>query len=277
MIFGRGKKKAVTPDSPEEVEPADLEAEEETTTSRRARATAPEPTSAADEVEADDDLDEDDAEEDADGDELDDEEPGDDSDDDAEDWDEFEASADWREDGPFDIDEVDLEGDDVARLDLGALVVTPEEGMQLQIVANAETNEGMALVVALEQSALQLELRAAPASPGFAKEIRGDFEAETVAAGGTSQMAKGPFGIELRRVVPATDAEGNEGYAPFRDWFAEGPRWLLMGRLMGEAALDTEGEGAAAVFEEVFANLIVRRGDEAMAPGQIVPLTIPQG
>jgi len=48
-------------------------------------------------------------------------------------------SQDWREEGPFDIDEVDLEADGVPRLDLGALIVTPEDDMQIQIIADAAT------------------------------------------------------------------------------------------------------------------------------------------
>ena len=38
-----------------------------------------------------------------------------------------------REDGPFDIDEVDLDADDVERIDFGSLIVTPFENMQMQI------------------------------------------------------------------------------------------------------------------------------------------------
>ncbi len=256
MIFGR-KKKAAVPASPATADPVD-------------------------EVEPEDDSTEepDDTDGDVDGPG---EEPDDSTDDDSsageesDDWDDYEASRDWREDGPFDIDEVDLTGDEVDRLDLGSLIITPEEGMQLQIVADSQTGEGMALIAALESSALQIELRAAPSSGGFAKELRGDIEAETTQAGGSCELAKGPFGIELRRLLPATDQEGSEGVAPLRDWFAEGPRWLLIGRLMGEAALDVEGEGASLAMEEFFGNLVVRRGAEAMAAGQTVPLTIPQG
>ncbi|MEE3553429.1 hypothetical protein QO159_30390, partial [Pseudomonas aeruginosa] len=36
-----------------------------------------------------------------------------------------------REDGPFDIDEVDLDADDVERIDFGSLIVTPFENMQM--------------------------------------------------------------------------------------------------------------------------------------------------
>ncbi len=256
MIFGR-KRKDATPESP----------------------LSPDEPAFDDDLDDDDDLDEE--VESASGEDTDDEIDDDESDDsEAEEkvdpWDEYDASQDWREDGPFDYDEVELEGDDVPRIDLGSLIVTPEDGMQLQIVADEATRQGLALVVALGESAMQLEVRAAPNSGGFARELRDDIVAETSDAEGRSELAKGPFGTEVRRVVPATDPQGNQGFAPMRDWFAEGPRWLLNGRLMGAAALDSEGE-AAAPFEEFFRNLIVRRGDEPMAPGQIVPLVLPQG
>ena len=56
---------------------------------------------------------------------------------------EWDAAFD-REEGPFDISEVDLDDDDVARLDFGALVATPFPGMQLQLQVNREANTGQA-------------------------------------------------------------------------------------------------------------------------------------
>lgn len=189
-------------------------------------------------------------------------------------WATLDASRDWRDDGPFDIDEVDLDDDQVQRLDLGALIVTPAEGLQLQLVADPETGQGMALVALSGQSAIQVTLLAAPSSPGFAADLRDDMIAETTQVGGSSQLAEGPFGTELRRVVPATDAEGNQGMAPLRDWFAQGPRWLLNARLMGPAALDTSESGEIEVLDDFFRNLVVRREDGAMVPGQVIGLTI---
>jgi Protein of unknown function (DUF3710) len=167
--------------------------------------------------------------------------------DEADEWIAFDESEDWREEGPFDIDEVDLEADDIARLDLGALIVTPEEGMQIQIIADAETGNGLALVLSLDGAAMQVEVKAAPQSGGFAAEVRDDI------------------------------IEGEDSFAPLRDWLVEGPRWLLVARMMGEAAIDVAGDGASQPFDEAFRNLIVRRGDEPMAPGQTVPLKVPEG
>lgn len=40
-------------------------------------------------------------------------------------WEQLDESRDWRADGPFDISEVDLDADDVQRLDFDSLVLTP--------------------------------------------------------------------------------------------------------------------------------------------------------
>jgi hypothetical protein len=165
----------------------------------------------------------------------------------------------------------------VPRLDLGALIVTPEDEMQIQIIADAATGDGLALVLSLDGAAMQVEVKAAPQSGGFAAEIRDDLIEETLAAGGSAERAKGPYGTELRRVVPVDAPDGEAGFAPLRDWLVEGPRWLVVARMMGEAAIDVQGDGASKLFDEAFRNLIVRRGEDPMAPGQTVPLKVPEG
>ena len=50
---------------------------------------------------------------------------------DEEKWAEIDEDFD-RDEGPFDIEEVDLDQDDVQRIDLGALVVTPFEGKSMR-------------------------------------------------------------------------------------------------------------------------------------------------
>ncbi len=188
-------------------------------------------------------------------------------------WVAYDRSRDWRDDGPFDIDEVDLSDDEVERVDLGALIITPETGMNIKLVTNAQTKQIMHLVVEnAPQSALQVTVFAAPADVDYAAQIRQDLIDHTEKAK-TIEMAKGPFGTELRRVLTVTDDQGREGFAPLRDWVISGPRWVLNCRLIGQAALDTKAEGPAAQLEEFVRNTIVRRGDTAMAPGTVVTLT----
>lgn len=237
MIFGR-KNKA------EEVDDADIEDIED--------------------VDDTEDLDEDIADED---DEYDFDEE------DLDEWELFDDSQDWREDGPFDIDEVELSGDEVKRIDLGAMIITPENGMTIKLVANPATQQILHLVVENgPESAVQITVLAAPADGSYCTELRGELIAQTEKATSV-ELVKGPFGTEIRRVITVTDDQGHQGHAPVRDWLISGPRWILNARLLGKAALDTEGTGASEDLKEFVHNIIVRRGDAAMMPGAVLPLT----
>lgn len=183
--------------------------------------------------------------------------------------------VDPRADGPFDFDEVDLSADEVERLDLGALVLTPWEGMGLQLQVNETSQQVIAALAFWEQSGLELALLAAPTNGGLADELREDLTEEAEQAGGSSSTAKGPFGPELRRVLPVEGPSGEQMFQVSRTWFAEGPRWLLRGTLLGEAGLTEDDEGAAAPFVEFFRNVVVRRGEAPMVPGEVIAMTMP--
>ena len=206
------------------------------------------------------------------------EEPDDEDEDDEEpldEWQALDASQDWRYDGPFDIGEVDLDADNVERLDLGTVILTPFDGMKMQLQVNPANNQVQAVLIMHAQSALEVALFAAPAYSSMLAEVRTDMAKATEDAGGTMQLAAGPFGTEVRRVLPVTTPDGRAGQAATRTWFAEGPKWLLRGVLMGEAAT-REGEGGpAALLYEFFCNLVVRRGDDPRVPGQLIPMTVP--
>lgn len=196
-------------------------------------------------------------------------------DDDESDDDEEVEDVDWRADGPFDYDEVDLTADEVQRLDLGALILTPWEGMGLQLQVNEGTQQVVAALAFWEQSGLELALLAAPTNGGLADELREDLTEEAEQAGGSSSTADGPFGPELRRVLPAEGPAGEQLFQVSRTWFAEGPRWLLRGTLLGEAGLTEDDEGAAAPFVEFFRNVVVNRGEAPMVPGEVIAMTMP--
>ena len=59
-------------------------------------------------------------------------------------------------------------------------------------------------------------------------------------------------------------------------WVAEGPRWLLRGIVYGQAAVEDDLESpVVADVLAAFRQVIVRRGEEAMAPGDLLPLSMP--
>ncbi|MGC3956184.1 MAG: DUF3710 domain-containing protein [Propionicimonas sp.] len=184
------------------------------------------------------------------------------------------ASFDDREDGPFDIDEVELTGDEVQRIDLGTLILTPWQGMNLQLQVHEASKQVRAVTGIWRNSGIEVALFAAPASGGLAAEQQEELTEQAQAAGGTAEVAAGPFGPELRRILPQTGPKGEQLFHVSRIWFAEGPRWLLRGTLMGEAALP-DGDAKARPFVEFFRNLIVRRGSKPMVPGELVTMDLP--
>jgi hypothetical protein len=226
-----------------------------------------------------DELDDDEVDADEDYDDAEDDEDYDDDDDDEvweeelDEWALLDRSQDWREDGPFDYDEVDLSDDDIDRENLGALIVTPEVGQRLKLVASGDPEEITSLVVENgPASGMQVSVLAAPTTANFLAEVRQEL-IEASEKGKSIELVEGPFGTEVRRIVAMEDGKGREVYAPVRDWLIAGPRWVLKVTLTGKAALDHHQTGAAADLEEFVRNIIVRRGDVAMVPGSVVPLT----
>lgn len=196
-------------------------------------------------------------------------------DDDLDEWQRLDASRDWREDGPFDITEVDLDADDVERLDFGCVVLTPFEGMQMQLQVDQRTKRVQAALVMAGSSAIEIALFAAPAATSMVAEIRDEMIEATRKGGGQVSLAEGPFGTEVRRLIPMTDPTGNKVVHISRTWFASGPKWLLRGVVMGEAGRATGIDGPSELLYEFFSNTVVRRDKAPRVPGDLIPMTLP--
>ncbi len=210
------------------------------------------------------------------------------------DLDELDA-AEWRDQGPWDIDEMDPSETDEEgpRIDLGAMVLTGVPGSELRLQVAEDTQQIVSAMLIIQTpiegeaedgttmsgtvtSALELGAYAAPRSGGFWPELREEISESATEAGGSASLNEGPFGVELFRLFPVTTPEGEQGYQPSKMWVAEGPRWLLRGIVYGQAAIE-ESDDSPAVADVVsaFRKVVVRRGDEAMAPGDLLPLTMP--
>ena len=189
-------------------------------------------------------------------------------------------SRDWRTDGPFDIDEVDLDADtedDPPRIDLGSMVLTGFPGAELRLQVAEETQQIVSAMLVTGDSALELGTYAAPRSGGLWAELRDEMIESATEAGGSAALVEGPFGVELRRLLPVSTPDGEQGYQPSRMWVVEGPRWLLRGIVYGQAALEDGVESPVAELLTAFRHVVVRRGDEPMAPGELLPLHLPTG
>lgn len=172
--------------------------------------------------------------------------------------------------GPFDLSELAERPTD--RLDLGSLLVPGQPGMELRLEVDQETQQLVGLTLAYEGSQLQLQAFAAPRTLGIWDDIRDEIQASIEASQGEAEVVDGPFGTELFAHLQQMDHLGRRSVQPIRFIGVDGPRWFLRGVLSGAGA--NEIAKATALYG-VMSQTVVVRGDAAMAPREVLPLTPP--
>jgi hypothetical protein len=156
------------------------------------------------------------------------------------------------------------------RIDFGSLLVPVQPGIEVEV----KVAEGVGVWITLRRgdSAIELMAFAAPKTSGLWNEVRQEFADEVAKSGGDSREAEGPFGAELHaRLHPG--GEGRRGQMePVRFIGVDGPRWFLRGMIRGPAA---EHPQLAGPFEELFADVVVVRGDHPAPPGDLLEIRLP--
>lgn len=190
-------------------------------------------------------------------------------------WDNWDAAF-AREEGPYDIEEVDLDADNVKRLDLGTLIITPFDKMNLQLQVDKAKEKVQALLISDGASAMEVAVFAGPTRASMVSEIRSEIIRATADAKGKVEMVDGPFGSELRRRLPVTTPEGKAATHLSRTWLVGGPGWVLRGVVMGRAALEPDNEEADSALWEFYSNVVVRRGQQPAVPGSVLTMDVPQ-
>jgi Protein of unknown function (DUF3710) len=176
-----------------------------------------------------------------------------------------------REGGPWDVSEApDTDG----LVDLGGLRLPGRDGMELRLEVEEESGRVIAATIQLGDSAVQLQAFAAPRSEGIWDEIRKEIAASVTRQGGTADEVPGPFGRELLARVPARAPDGSTSHQPARFAGIDGPRWFLRAVFHGAAVYQ---EAAAADLETLVRGVVVVRGGEAMAPRELLSLSLPDG
>jgi hypothetical protein len=175
-----------------------------------------------------------------------------------------------RSGGPFDDAEVELPD---GRLALGALRLAGREGMELRFEVEEGSQRVIAVTVGIEGSTVQLQAFAAPRTFGVWDEIRAEIATAVAAQGGTADEVPGPFGPELLCRLPVRTEDGRTAHQPTRFVGVDGPRWFLRAVFAGHAAHDV---AAAAPLEDVVRGVVVVRGEEAMAPRELLALALPE-
>lgn len=175
-----------------------------------------------------------------------------------------------RSNGPFDESEISSRD---GYVDLGALLITPSEGLQLRLEVEEATQRVVAVTMDLNGSSLQLQAFAAPKTEELWDEIRGQIAQSVGSQGGQVEEVEGSFGTELVAKLPAGLPDGSQGYRVARFIGVDGPRWFLRGVLGGAAALERE---AAEPLEALFRKVVVVRGDSPMPPRDLLQLRLPK-
>jgi len=144
--------------------------------------------------------------------------------------------------------------------------------MELRLEVEEESQNLVGVTAVLGESAVQLQAFAAPRSEGIWDDIRTEIAASITSSGGTADKTSGPLGTELQAQMPGQGPDGRTVLSPVRFVGVDGPRWFLRAVLSGAAAID---ESAASALLDVVRSTVVVRGDEAMAPRELLPLKLP--
>lgn len=174
--------------------------------------------------------------------------------------------------GPFDISEVEsVQG----YADFGGIKLLPQEGAEIRIEYESETQRLLAVSVDFMDSTIQLQAFAAPKSEGLWHEVRKQI-ADSISASGSEVTERlGSFGPELFARIDLTDDTGKvvgNRYARFIG--VDGPRWFLRGMIGGAAISDS---AAASLIENIFRGAVIDRGTDPIPPRDLLTLHLPAG
>ena len=167
--------------------------------------------------------------------------------------------------GPWDVDDENVPDYD-SYLDLGSYYLPFLQGIELRIKANRATQQVLGSTITYGSSSLEIEAFAAPKTMGLWDDVRADLlEANTNAS-----EKPGVFGTEL--ALPVTLKGGKT--LNTRIVAVDGPRWMLRGIFSGKAAVDPDSPETQAL-NKFFADIVVGRGEEPLAPRDLIPMHPP--
>jgi Protein of unknown function (DUF3710) len=174
--------------------------------------------------------------------------------------------------GPYDVSEVDYDEEDDSRINLGSLILTGRDGMELRLQVDESTGAVAAALLVTEEGAVELRAFASPRNGDIWGDVMRSIRSEAARQGGTATEVDGPWGKELHLMVTGQDENGNTITQPSRIAGITGPRWLLRATFFGKPAVEPDPDGP---LEQAVRDIIVDRGATAMAPGDFLPLNLP--
>jgi hypothetical protein len=167
--------------------------------------------------------------------------------------------------GPWDVNDEDApDYDDY--LDLGAYYLPFLQGIELRIKANRASKQVLGATITYGGSSLEVEAFAAPKTLGLWDDVRVDL----LEANKNASESDGIFGTELKLPV---SVKGGKTVVT-RIVGVDGPRWMLRGIFSGKAATNPDSPETRAL-DKFFADIVVERGEEPLAPRDLIPMHPP--
>lgn len=174
--------------------------------------------------------------------------------------------------GPYDIDEIPADAQQIGRVDLGSLHIPSVDGLELRLQVDEGTGQIAAVMLTGEDGALELRAFAAPRNGDLWGEVLPQLAADVQARGGQVGQRDGSFGPELLCQLAVTLPDGEQGVQPSRILGINGPRWMLRATFLGRPAVEAE---VGQAWEGVLHHVVVSRGKTALPKGEALPIVIP--
>ena len=172
--------------------------------------------------------------------------------------------------GPFDLAQV--EGDGVDRADLGSVLVPAIADRELRLQVDEQSGQVRAVMLAGSDGACEFQAFAAPRNGDLWSDVRPQIAEDMARRGGQATEREGRWGTELLCQMPVKRPDGTEATQPSRIIGINGDRWMLRASFLGRPAVDPDN---AAEWEDALAQVVVRRGEQAMPVGEPLPVRLP--
>ena len=172
--------------------------------------------------------------------------------------------------GPFDVSQV--EGDGIDRADLGSVLVPAIADRELRLQVDEQTGQVRAVMLAGSDGACEFQAFAAPRNGDLWSEVRPQIAEDMTRRGGQATEREGRWGTELVCQMPVRRPDGTTATQPSRIIGVNGDRWMLRASFLGRPAVDPD---SAPEWEDALAQVVVRRGEQAMPVGEPLPVSLP--
>jgi len=172
--------------------------------------------------------------------------------------------------GPFDVSQV--EGDGIDRADLGSVLVPAIADRELRLQVDEQTGQVRAVMLAGSDGACEFQAFAAPRNGDLWSEVRPQIAEDMTRRGGQATEREGRWGTELVCQMPVRRPDGTTATQPSRIIGVNGDRWMLRASFLGRPAVDPD---SAPDWEDALAQVVVRRGEQAMPVGEPLPVSLP--